>query len=303
MDRLHNIFLQNARNITEIEDFVQQNDDSDDNHPVEAALSDEDEAYEANNQLRCTNAAHLLRLKEAHNLSQVALDNIVQNTTTIVTDAVKCTCANIVNQMKNLEQRDNEGLQNIEWQTLYKENVQLAKPFEELSTEASQRQAFKELFGLVEPVKSVLGQYHGYRQNNGKRRRVQLSDEVVEVPFLESLEQWLNNPSILNQVENTHQRQDGMIADFCDGQVFKEHPLFSRDPHALQIILYYDEVEVVKTSKHKVGVFYYTLGNIDPKFCSQLKAIQLLAVAKRPVIQKYGCNEILRTFMMQIDEL
>ena len=47
------------------------------------------------------------------------------------------------------------------------------------------------------------------------------------------------------QVENSHQRHDGMIADYCDGQVFQQHPLFSRDPCALQIILYYDEVEVV----------------------------------------------------------
>lgn len=52
-----------------------------------------------------------------------------------------------------------------------------------------------------------------------------------------------------------------------------------------------------------LGVFYYTLGNIDPKHCSQLKAMQLLAVAKRPVIKKYGCNEILRTFMTQLDQL
>ena len=61
-----------------------------------------------------------------------------------------------------------------------------------------------------------------------------------------------------NTGRNSHQRRDGMIADYCDGQVFQQHPLFSRDPCALQIILYYDEVEVVnplgsKTSKHKVG--------------------------------------------------
>ena len=60
------------------------------------------------------------------------------------------------------------------------------------------------------------------------------------------------------EVENSHQRHDGMIADCFNGQVFRQHPLFSRDPCALQIILYYDEVEVVnqlgsKTSKHKVG--------------------------------------------------
>ena len=49
-----------------------------------------------------------------------------------------------------------------------------------------------------------------------------------------------------------------MIADYCDGEVFRQHPLFSRDLCALQIQLYYDDVEVVnplgsKTTKHKVG--------------------------------------------------
>ena len=53
---------------------------------------------------------------------------------------------------------------------------------------------------LKEPVKRVLGNYHGYRQKGSKRRRVQLHDEVIEIPLLESLEQWLNNPSILKQV-------------------------------------------------------------------------------------------------------
>ena len=59
-------------------------------------------------------------------------------------------------------------------------------------------------------------------------------------------------------MENTHQRVDGIISDFCDGDVYKNHPLFSRDPRAIQILLYYDDVEVVnplgsKTSKHKFG--------------------------------------------------
>jgi hypothetical protein len=40
------------------------------------------------------------------------------------------------------------------------------------------------------------------------------------------------------------------------------------------------------------GLFYYTLGNISPKYRSQLKAIQLLAVAKRPVIKKIWNNHI-----------
>ena len=52
-----------------------------------------------------------------------------------------------------------------------------------------------------------------------------------------------------------------------------------------------------------IGVFYYTLGNIDPMHHSQLKAMQLLAIAKKPVIKKYGCNEILQSFMTQLNQL
>ena len=51
---------------------------------------------------------------------------------------------------------------------------------------------------------------------------------------------------------------DGIIADFCDRNVSANHPLFSSDPKAIQIFLYYDDVAVVnplgsKTSKHKFG--------------------------------------------------
>ena len=61
------------------------------------------------------------------------------------------------------------------------------------------------------------------------------------------------------QINNKRQRNDSKIEDFCDGEMFRNHPLFSRDPTALQLFLYYDEVELTnplgsKTGKHKLGV-------------------------------------------------
>ena len=35
------------------------------------------------------------------------------------------------------------------------------------------------------------------------------------------------------------------MSDYCDDDAFKEHPLFSQDPTALQIMIFYDDVEVV----------------------------------------------------------
>ena len=45
-----------------------------------------------------------------------------------------------------------------------------------------------------------------------------------------------------------------------DGSLFKAHPLFSSDVHALQIIAYYDEMEIVNpigsyVKKHKLVLF------------------------------------------------
>ncbi len=36
-----------------------------------------------------------------------------------------------------------------------------------------------------------------------------------------------------------------VLADYCDGVQYRQHPLFSKDSHALQIFLYYDDAEVV----------------------------------------------------------
>ena len=49
------------------------------------------------------------------------------------------------------------------------------------------------------------------------------------------------------------------MRDICDGDYYNEHPLFKEDPTALQVCLYYDELETCnalgsKTEKHKLGI-------------------------------------------------
>lgn len=97
---------------------------------------------------------------------------------------------------------------------------------------------------------------------------------------------------------NSHSLPGKKLGDYCDGRLYHTTKLFQEDPCALQIQLYYDEVEVCnpigsKVKKHKlgiklskvksmltvdttycVGLVYYSLGNIDPKYRSSLKSIQ-----------------------------
>ena len=51
------------------------------------------------------------------------------------------------------------------------------------------------------------------------------------------------------------------------------------------------------------GIFYFMLGNISPKYRSNLHTIQLLCVVRTSLLQKYGINQILEPFMSDIKEL
>lgn len=61
------------------------------------------------------------------------------------------------------------------------------------------------------------------------------------------------------QVFNSHSSPNGRLGDYCDGTEYKGCALFSEDPCALQIQLYYDEVDVCneigsKSTVHKLGM-------------------------------------------------
>ena len=64
----------------------------------------------------------------------------------------------------------------------------------------------------------------------------------------------------ITQVMDGHcQTRDGILSDYCDAKHCHQHQLFSTDPVALQLILYYDELELCnplgsRRKKHKIGM-------------------------------------------------
>lgn len=87
---------------------------------------------------------------------------------------------------------------------------------------------------------------HVSQFTGSKRRLIEKHDTYQYVPLLQSLHTLLSDPSVIDQVEQSANRvrTDGTLQDFCDGQLFKLHPLFSQDPLALQIIAFFDELEL-----------------------------------------------------------
>ena len=52
-----------------------------------------------------------------------------------------------------------------------------------------------------------------------------------------------------------------------------------------------------------LGLFYYTLGNLEPRLRSPTNAIQLVSVVKTSYIDKYGIDMILEPFVQAITKL
>ena len=120
-------------------------------------------------------------------------------------------------------------------------------------------------------------------------------------------------------------RNDHLIGDYCDGSLFKNHPLFASNDESLQLqfIIYYDDVEVTnplgsRRGKYKLGsqlaiydailsdflgLFYYVLGNIQPKYRSALKVIQLIAAVTYPLLKEYGYEHVLEPFIEDVKKL
>ena len=123
LQRNHNQLWKNASEITELGDWLKDVDHEEgtsDNCDGAATSGDsfvanddeEDRDGEGGNdshgdadiedgaaQLICSRAAYLLRIKETHNLTQTALNDIVANTKMLIQDAVKTTCETMVNKL------------------------------------------------------------------------------------------------------------------------------------------------------------------------------------------------------------
>ena len=109
------------------------------------------------------------------------------------------------------------------------------------------------------------------RFSGDKRQMVTKYDTYQYVPLLQTLETLLQDQSVQEEIDAFPRRMidDSRLRDFCDGELFKTHPLFSTDLFALQIIAYFDELEVCNPlgthiKRHKLGIVFFTLGNVRP---------------------------------------
>ena len=137
-----------------------------------------------------------------------------------------------------------------------------------------------------------LGTTYRYKSSGAKRSLVEKSETFQYVPLIENLQWLLQNMDLYQEVGGCTLWSQNLsmygncafnlfllqvfkehacnstthLYDYCDGEVYKEHPLFSVDKRALQLVIYTDDVETANPlgsyhGKHKLSklvcVYYY----------------------------------------------
>ena len=130
------------------------------------------------------------------------------------------------------------------------------------------------------------------------------SSKFCYISIIDSIKAMLKNEDVLAEVLHSHQSSGTKLCDYCDGEAVKRDHVFS-DSKALQIVAYYDDLEICNplgaASKcHKIGVFFFFLANIHPRYRSSLNVSQLFAVAKSSDIKVHGIDEVLKPFVAEI---
>lgn len=134
-------------------------------------------------------------------------------------------------------------------------------------------------------------------------------DYAFYVPFLPQLQQLLNCKDVLHCIDNPRPAPEGTYRSPTDGLFYRYNVLVLRHGNkVLCIIVYGDDVEFAdpcksKTKKHKIRIFYWTLGNLYPELRGKLQAINLIGMMKADVAKKHGNGVILDLFVNAVNKL
>ncbi|KAJ8675919.1 hypothetical protein QAD02_011705 [Eretmocerus hayati] len=125
---------------------------------------------------------------------------------------------------------------------------------------------------------------------------------------IDVLELVLSSKDVRIAILSEQPSEDGILGSFIDGEIFKNHAFLQKFRHAIRLVLYYDELEIVncvgsKTGIHKLGIFYFKIDNLPPHMNSELSSIHVLLISCYEDVKRYDLDQALAPFMQDLAKL
>ena len=225
---------------------------------------------------------------------------------------IKMECANFALKLQSRFKVPSSSIDDIIGSTI--NLIQTAKEARELNPQVSVTDALKELktqklcvcfytnnCHYIAPQEVILGQRYAVR----KGALQNINDYGYIIPFKENVQNFLNQPEVWEEVMSSHESDNGIMLDYCDGSFVKNNPFIQHNKPCLLFIINTDLVEIVNpigahVKKHKIDIFYWTLAYIRPNLRSRWNNIHLLGICKTQHLQNHGLANFLLDFMSNL---
>ena len=183
-------------------------------------------------------------------------------------------------------------------------------PVNEFNSMKGQINALKENYVFLDPKKIKLGtRYENkYNKETGKFECVGIDEAFHYVSIIETLKMVMCNEEVSNYVKNEKESTDDIIRSFRDAESFRKNKFLKKYPHALRLLLYYDEFLTnnplgSKTHGNKIGGLYMIIQNLPPHLRHWRGNVHVVAFCYDADVKKYGISSILEPLMFDLLKL
>ncbi|XP_052122295.1 uncharacterized protein LOC113211347 [Frankliniella occidentalis] len=190
-------------------------------------------------------------------------------------------------------------------------HLDVEDPFKGLRTIEEQLKYFSEKFGLVIPEEKLLDTRIDKRLDPSTNSYIhcQVFETFQYISLIASLKAIVSNKKYRDLIIKSCGSEDGVIRSHMDGSQYKSHPYIQKHKIVLNILLFFDELEVTnslgsKTIIHKLAAFFYQVLNFPPELSSELSSIFLLTLAHADDLKKKGAmDRILIPLVQELKKL
>lgn len=239
-----------------------------------------------------------LSLTSKYHVPDSTLAFVLENYATLLQESSAITSRKVINEVKNQTVIDSKKLLEV-----LSEDPLLKLHSSEgpLRSYYCRNKEYGKQFPFVKPRQVRLG----------------LNDENVEckyhyVPLKESLKLMFEDDTVYDQyLFNRSRRSVQVSSDLSDihsGSVYYESKLFSQHSNSIEIILFQDDIELVKALGSAAGSYKmmhmgFTIGNLHPWNRSKVDPLQLLLLCKEKDVAYFGLPRVLEPVMEDLKDL
>lgn len=268
---------------------------------------EQEEQRQTEDDLERIAARYTMNLKKNGNVTDVAIDAVIQETSALLGKVLKYAQEKIRAKLKQATGKNLD--ENIIYSSL---DIFIGDPFYRLQTKDERLSYYTNFFGFIRSESMFTGNFRydsRFDRNLKCTIQKQIPCNFQYVSIIETLTKIANNPILFKLIHEEKRSSDGRMRSYLDGEKGRNHPVISKYPNIIRLVLHADDFECVnaegaKTVIHKIVALQFLVQNLPPEENARLRALHLLSYAYRVDMSSgQGIDVLLEPLFRELEQL